>query len=963
MQNFTLDVKPTTISKIKTRETVDMIALNKLLASDLLNKVFNNKILNDIYENEHQQLTKFKDMMNDNATADIKHHKNTAYGRSNPKLGLFLIRRQIRQTLVKNIYVDIDIENCHVVILQQICKMNGIETPMLDDYVINREKHLKNIMDDYDVDRDVAKRVFLVAMYCGNFLIENKKEPTIYKKLIKETRRIAQLVADANPDIVKMVENKNYVNENEYLCNKNGKILAHFLQEIEHQILNEMFIYCVDKKIIVDNNCSLQADGIMIKKENYKKSLLNNLNKHIKKKIGLDIRFTQKIMKDDYLNILDEHIITHKQPEIKKQLPELKYAPDVTGNVKYLSDIFTYEMYEKNDIIVLQSCCGTGKTYAASKYISQSKDKVISIINRKSLLTAQIKEFTDKGIKLNNYEDKETYDLNESGIICINSIMKYSNKPNEHFNQFVIYIDEINSFMETLTHSAILTKDIKIVYETLIRIIKNCKKLIVSDHHITDAVFHLFKSKTNNKKIYVKNNYLKFKGVKSRQIKDELTFKNKMEEIIKSNVGFFAGFDSANCATLYYHNLKEKTHLDCILVTDETRVKIPNNLNDWEGKCIFYSPKIETGVDFNIDTKQHVFYHMCGNSVLPTSSFQMICRTRNMKELTWYAKPNKKHEFKYKSLEEAQEIATTHKQNTNVYMCSSYLNEDDEITYAPNSFYNIYTYNEYVKDIYDNNKQEMLKQILTDNGFVMAEDLAEVPKILKKKVVETMKDVVDVATEETFNQWVNNDVVCEMFDVRSSMLGLKENNDKIKYKEFITDKYKFEDHLKIKLLLKENNYIFGKSKNLIEKSYAEFGINNIFSKIKLLADYERETNISRFDYSNVNNNIDVKTWDMIKKTFRKTTDKPTNDNNVIKEYVSMINNIAKIYDGKRQRLNDKVVRTHVLNKERIKQTFELDFMITDAANLHKNYDDVLINALGFEYPDFNDDEYEILNII
>jgi hypothetical protein len=72
------------------------------------------------------------------------------------------------------------------------------------------------------------------------------------------------------------------------------------------------------------------------------------------------------------------------------------------------------------------------------------------------------------------------------------------------------------------------------------------------------------------------------------------------------------------------------------VVTDETEVIIPKNMSEWENKCIFYSPKIETGVDFNIDTKQSVFFHMKGESILPTSSFQMIARTRNMKDLTYY---------------------------------------------------------------------------------------------------------------------------------------------------------------------------------------------------------------------------------------------------------------------------------------------------------------------------------------
>ena len=43
-------------------------------------------------------------------------------GRVNPKnsLGLFSIRREIRHTLAEQRYVDLDIDNCHPVILNQI---------------------------------------------------------------------------------------------------------------------------------------------------------------------------------------------------------------------------------------------------------------------------------------------------------------------------------------------------------------------------------------------------------------------------------------------------------------------------------------------------------------------------------------------------------------------------------------------------------------------------------------------------------------------------------------------------------------------------------------------------------------------------------------------------------------------------------------------------------------------------
>lgn len=500
-------------------------------------------------------------------------------------------------------------------------------------------------------------------------------------------------------------------------------------------------------------------DGFLAEKcEKYK---LSNLNKKMSKIIGSEIKFIYKPIEQNIIpdvpkdfkydvNVLKE---LHRVSQIR-QLPKLSHEPDVVGKNKFLSNIFTPEMYKNNDVIVLQSCCGTGKTYSVAKYIADSKDKVISIISRKSLLTAQMNEFNDKGLKLNNYEDKETYDLNEKGIICINSIMKYSRQSDAQFNDFVVYIDEVNSFVETISHSSILTKDIKLVYETLIRIIKNCKKLIVSDHTITDAVFHLFSNKKNgyqdsvedtddivnkmfnNKKskriIYVKNNHQKFKDVEAHQMKDETTFKMQIQEAMEKGEGFFAGFDSSKTATLYYNSLKDFTKLDCILVTDETRYPIPSDMNEWEGKCVFYSPKIMTGCDFNVNTKQQVFFHMKGRSVLPTSSFQMICRTRNMEKFTWFAneelQPEQIYEFenefeddakcehKYNSLSDVRNLSIANKEKRNLYMCSSYLDENDDLQYAPNSFYNIYIYNEFVKSIYEEDKAKHFTQLLVGSN-------------------------------------------------------------------------------------------------------------------------------------------------------------------------------------------------------------------------------------------------------
>jgi Rad3-related DNA helicase len=388
MKNFQITPTTTTISSITTKETVDVPTLNKLISSDLLKETFNNKYQAKIFKNELKQLMEYKKMISFSESNDgfiyIDMKKNNRYGRSHARLSLLQIRKEIRQSITKDLYTDVDIENCHVVILQQICKKNKVETPKLDDYINNREMYLEKIMTDYSVNRDDAKRVFLVAMYCGNFLLEGD-EPDYYKELVAETRSIAKLITSQNPDIKSMVEMMK--EDEQYISNLNGKVLSHYLQEFEHIILDEVFKYCTDKKYIIDNNCSLQADGIMIPKVNMKASLLNELSKHIKKTVGFNLKFTEKEMKQHYCDIVDDHIINFVVPKIERELPKLTQSPNVVGNNKYLSNIFTQEMYDKHKTIILESCCGTGKTYSVVKYISNlasKNDVVLSIINRKS---------------------------------------------------------------------------------------------------------------------------------------------------------------------------------------------------------------------------------------------------------------------------------------------------------------------------------------------------------------------------------------------------------------------------------------------------------------------------------------------------------------------------------------------------------------------------------------------------
>ena len=117
--------------------------------------------------------------------------------------------------------------------------------------------------------------------------------------------------------------------------------VAYYMQEIENRILEQVYLYCVDKNVIKDKICSLCYDGIMILKENYYPELRNELNKLILTKFGLDLIFEQKDM-DSYLDILDDHIKTNNEIKIESRylLAEDKLLDDDTILVKSIESFF-----------------------------------------------------------------------------------------------------------------------------------------------------------------------------------------------------------------------------------------------------------------------------------------------------------------------------------------------------------------------------------------------------------------------------------------------------------------------------------------------------------------------------------------------------------------------------------------------------------------------------------------------
>jgi hypothetical protein len=356
---LTLKSQKSSLDALTLKEKIDIEILDKLINSDLLKKTFHNPHSAKFYCNERDQLLDYRNLIKD-GFANVKYNKVSGipFGRSNPDraLGLYSIRREIRHTLAINNYIDIDIENCHPVILLQICKANDIECDNLAEYVNNRDKYLSEIIKKFNVNRDSAKKLFIKLMYFGSFetwasdLNITEEAPKFIVKFKKEIQTIGNIIHSKNPEIVKLIQKRKDKQSIFAVYNIIGSTVSYYLQEIECRILESLYKYCISKKLIIDD-AVLCADGLMIPKDNYNIKLLKEFTKLIKETYGLNLKFTTKDMDQGYLEILDDHVMANEidleQDFTIAKLTELFEKDIVDYEDKYISNFhntssFTY---------------------------------------------------------------------------------------------------------------------------------------------------------------------------------------------------------------------------------------------------------------------------------------------------------------------------------------------------------------------------------------------------------------------------------------------------------------------------------------------------------------------------------------------------------------------------------------------------------------------------------------------
>lgn len=307
----------------KSKQPDSYITLNESFNQSKLHYIIENRelyqskmrVYDDDYDPFATALKYLKKSKNGQLQATYK--QNAGFGRfcAVGSLSLQCIPREIRHTIAKEYYIDIDIKNCHPIILEHLCKSRNIACKSLSNYNSHRDEYLKEIGD---------KKIILSLLNGGTKL---------YKQLQSKPDWIVKLkneIKDIHNQFAKDSEFKKHRKDREkanITYNHEASYISTLLCDFENKILQVIY-----KSIGSPKNAVLCFDGIMIQKDS---SIdLESLQNTVLSTLGIKIELVQKPMDQGF--------------ELPEDIPEYT---DQNNNRFDFTDPYTYNKFrnEFND--------------------------------------------------------------------------------------------------------------------------------------------------------------------------------------------------------------------------------------------------------------------------------------------------------------------------------------------------------------------------------------------------------------------------------------------------------------------------------------------------------------------------------------------------------------------------------------------------------------------------------------
>jgi len=333
------------------------------------------KIINSLYNNRK------KGSLDGQQTITYKLSNKKAgklgWGRYYGSIGsLETLEKECRGTLCKEYYHDIDIVNCHPVLLVQYAKQKyNKDLPETEYYIENRDEVLSRISDN----RDEAKQEVIRVLYGGR-----NKHP-ILSKLSDELKRFSKFLStqDELQQLFKICQEE----DNIY-----GSFLSFILQTEERKVMLGMKEYLESVGWSVD---VLAYDGVMIRRDPKLTLDLRALEKFILDKTNYKVNTLEKEMIGFDVPNTDEEIVkgVSKVDYLKMKEEFEKYRAYFTPNNTYC-EISEYEdkFYTEDHAL----------KYFRNKYHFKTSDKFNDYVE---FFPLWLKDVTKKCIREITFDD------------------------------------------------------------------------------------------------------------------------------------------------------------------------------------------------------------------------------------------------------------------------------------------------------------------------------------------------------------------------------------------------------------------------------------------------------------------------------------------------------------------------------------------------------------------------------
>lgn len=301
-------------------EKMDHQTLNSLIQFEGLSEKWNDanysqQLASQHYANEKAQLKAYlKNYKQYNNAVSVRYMKTnrSKLGRVYPvkSLGLTTMAKRTRNTLIKDTMIDIDLCNAQPQILWCACIANNIECNFIEEYNLNREPILKEMMETYNLSRSSCKKLFIRLAFGGTFygflqdndLSTDIKPTQFISDYTNQLIKIGNVFKKHNEDLYNKIK-RNKKNNNNVM----GSFMSKILQEHETRILECMYLWLRDNTNIVKGDFFVyEYDGMKLLKDRVEEygvdMLMRNLENIVYTNLGFVMRLEVKPI-DNYYDL------------------------------------------------------------------------------------------------------------------------------------------------------------------------------------------------------------------------------------------------------------------------------------------------------------------------------------------------------------------------------------------------------------------------------------------------------------------------------------------------------------------------------------------------------------------------------------------------------------------------------------------------------------------------------------